>query len=77
MGHLWPRIFPKKSWDHGRDRRGQHHGAHANGRTSRHAGDRATRRTGVPVPEKYQNPETTDLKVNAATGSQRVELKLE
>lgn len=32
---------------------------------------------GVPVPEKYQKPETTDLMVNAATGSQKVELKLE
>jgi len=31
---------------------------------------------GVPVPEKYGKPETTDLKVNAAS-SQKVELKLE
>jgi hypothetical protein len=32
--------------------------------------------TAVPVPEKYFKPETTDLTVNAALGSQRVELKL-
>jgi len=31
---------------------------------------------GVSVPEKYQKPETTDLIVNAASGSQKVELKL-
>jgi hypothetical protein len=31
---------------------------------------------GIPVPEKYMKPETTDLIVNATTGSQRVELKL-
>jgi len=32
---------------------------------------------GIPVPPKYQKPETTDLKVDAASGSQQVELKME
>lgn len=32
---------------------------------------------GTPVPEKYHRPETSDLKVNASSGSQKVELKLE
>lgn len=31
---------------------------------------------GIAVPEKYQKPETTDLIVNAAAGSQKIELKL-
>jgi hypothetical protein len=32
---------------------------------------------GVAVPPKYQRPETTDLKVDTATGSRKVELKMD
>ena len=31
----------------------------------------------VAVPAKYQKPDTTDLKVDAASGSQKVDLKME